>query len=56
MKSLKRDIDIIDTLQIKGKLLMRVYAMLSSDDNNLKYYTNTGTYKTPYLDVRSIKI
>ena len=52
----KRDIDIIDTLQTKGKLLIRVYAMLSSDDNNLKYYINTGTYKTPYLDVRSIKI
>jgi predicted amidohydrolase YtcJ len=52
----KRDIDLIDTLQTKGKLKMRVYAMLTANENTLKYYLGTGTYKTPYLDVRSIKL
>jgi predicted amidohydrolase YtcJ len=30
----KKDIDIIDTLQTRGKLFMRIYAMISATDNN----------------------
>ena len=52
----KKDIDIIDTLQSRGKLFMRVYALITGTDKNLQYYFNSGTYKTNSLDVRSIKL
>jgi predicted amidohydrolase YtcJ len=51
----KNIIDIIDDLQKKDELKMRVYAMLSDNTENLKHYLKTGIYKTPSLNVRSVK-
>ncbi|MGZ4068429.1 MAG: amidohydrolase, partial [Bacteroidia bacterium] len=50
---MKREIDIIDELQKKGELKMRIYAMLSDSAPNYKYYLNAGPYKTDKLNVRS---
>lgn len=52
---LKNDIDIIDELQKKGDLKMRVYAMLSDDASNYAYYLKAGPYKTDKLNVHSFK-
>ncbi|MGZ3940839.1 MAG: amidohydrolase, partial [Bacteroidia bacterium] len=52
---MKRNIDIIDELQKKGDLKMRIYAMLSDDTLNYAYYLEKGAYKTEKLNVRSFK-
>jgi predicted amidohydrolase YtcJ len=52
---LKNEIDIIDELQKKGDLQMRIYAMLSDDTLNYAYYLKAGPYKTDKLNVRSFK-
>ncbi len=52
---MKDKIDIIDELQKKGELKMRIYAMLSDSTPNYEYYLAHGPYKTDYLDVRSFK-
>ncbi len=52
---MKKDIDVIDTLQKAGKLKMRVYAMLSDSAPNYDYYLKNGPYKTDRLNVRSFK-
>ncbi len=51
-----QNIQMLDSLQKKGTLSMRIYAMVSATDENLKYLEKKGPYKTPYLSVRSIKI
>ncbi|HXB40299.1 MAG TPA: amidohydrolase [Bacteroidia bacterium] len=52
---MKDDIDIIDELQKKGDLKMRIYAMLSDSAPNYKHYFKTGPYKTDKLNVHSFK-
>lgn len=52
---MKWEIDVIDQLQKKGELKMRVYAMLSDSAPNYDYYLKSGPYKTDYLNVRSFK-
>lgn len=49
-------IDVIDSLQKKKVLKIRVYAMLSPSEGNKNYYFKNGFYKTPYLNVRSFKV
>lgn len=51
----KKIIDIIDSLQKKGMLKMRIYAMLTDNDENKNYYFEKGPYKTDRLDVRAFK-
>ncbi len=52
----KNVIASIDSLNSAGKLKMRIYAMLSPELENFESYMFKGIYKTPYLDVRSIKL
>ena len=49
-------IDLIDSLQRAGTLDIRVYAMISNTPENLDYYLQRGIYKTPKLNVRSVKV
>jgi predicted amidohydrolase YtcJ len=46
----------MDSLQKKGQLKMRVYAMLSDAKQNYDYLFSKGKIKTDYLDVRSFKV
>lgn len=46
----------IDSLQKKGALRMRVYAMLSDAPRNYDFLFNRGAIKTPLLNVRSFKV
>lgn len=50
------DVDKIDSLQKAGKLDMRMYVMLSDNDENLTKYLKTGPYKTDKLYVRGFKV
>jgi len=49
-------VNIIAQLQHKGELKMRMYVMLSDDQENYDYLFKRGVYKTPGLDVRSFKM
>jgi len=51
----KNIIELIDEMQKKGELKMRVYAMASPTDENLEYYLKHGPYKSDYLHVCSFK-
>lgn len=51
-----RDIDLLDSLQRKGELLMQVYAMLSPTQKNFEQYMERGVYKTSRLHVHSVKL
>jgi predicted amidohydrolase YtcJ len=51
----KKIIDLMDAMQKSGELKMRIYAMLTDNEENLNYYLNKGQYKTERLDVRSFK-
>lgn len=51
----KKVVDLIDSLQQQGKLKMRVYAMLTDNQENLDHYLEKGLYKTERLNVRSFK-
>ncbi len=51
-----RDIDAIDTLQKTGKLDMRLFVMLSDNDENLNIYLKKGPYKTDKLFVHGFKV
>lgn len=51
----KSVVDAIDELQKDGKLKMRVYAMLTPNNENLDHYLKNGRYKTDRLNVRSFK-
>lgn len=50
------DVDKIDSLQKAGRLDMRMYVMLSDNDENLTKYLKTGPYKTDKLYVRGFKV
>jgi len=49
------DVEMIDTLQQEGKLLMRLYVMLTDDTANFARYLAKGPYKTDLLFVKGIK-
>ncbi|MEP0265647.1 amidohydrolase [Dokdonia sp.] len=49
-------IEMIDSLQVAGDLKMRVYAMVTNNEENLDHYLTTGKVKTDYLNVRSVKV
>jgi predicted amidohydrolase YtcJ len=49
-------IELIDSLQQRGELSMRVYAMISNTPENLKHYLYQRPIKTERLHVRSVKV
>lgn len=51
----KSVIDVIDALQNSDQLAIRVYAMLTPNQENLDHYLKSGIYKTDRLNVRSFK-
>ena len=51
----KRTIMIIDSLQKKGDLKIRVYAMISNTSDNLNYFLDKGIIEQEKLTVRSVK-
>jgi hypothetical protein len=52
----KETIELMDSLHKSGELKMRVYAMVSANEQNLDYYLNKGIRKTDRLNVRSFKM
>ena len=48
-------IEDIDRMQQNNQMRIRIYAMISADDENLDYYLDKGTYKTDRLNVSSFK-
>ncbi len=50
-----RQINYIDSLQKTGDLKIRIYAMVSDDEENYKYFLERGPIKTERLSVRSFK-
>ncbi|MFN0276809.1 MAG: amidohydrolase [Chitinophagales bacterium] len=48
-------IELIDEMQKKEKLKMRIYAMVSWSDSNYQYFFDKGKIKTERLNVRSFK-
>lgn len=51
-----REALLMDSLQKKGELKMRVYAMLSDAKQNYDFLFGKGKIKTDYLNVRSFKV
>lgn len=51
-----KDVDAIDRLQKNGKLDMRLFVMLSDNEENLNRYLKSGPYKTDKLFVKGIKV
>ena len=51
-----RDVEAIDALQKEGKLDMRLFVMLSDNNENLEKYVKTGPYKTDKLFVKGFKV
>ncbi len=49
-------IELIDSLQQRGELAIRVYAMVSNTPENLEHYLYQGPVKTERLHVRSVKV
>ena len=49
-------IELIDSLQQAGDLKIRIYAMVSNNEDNLNYYLNKGIVETDRLNVRSVKV
>ena len=52
----KEDVLLIDSLQKRGQLSIKIYAMLSNTKENLDYFLNSGPLKTERLNVRSFKV
>ena len=52
----KDTIQLIDQLQKKGTLKMRIYAMIADDERTLKYFFDHGPYMSDRLNVRSVKM
>jgi predicted amidohydrolase YtcJ len=52
----KDTIELIDAMQKKGLLKMRVYAMIADDERSLNYFFNHGPYKSERLNVRAVKV
>ena len=51
-----RDVNVIDALQKAGKLDMRLFVMLSDNQENLDKYLKSGPYKTDKLFVNGFKV
>lgn len=51
-----QDVDAIDALQKEGKLDMRLFVMLSDNDDNINRYVKKGPYKTDKLFVNGFKV
>ena len=51
-----QDVDAIDALQKEGKLDMRLFVMLSDNDENISKYLKTGPYKTDRIFVNGFKV
>lgn len=51
----KNEIDAIESLHRSGSLKMRIYAMLTDNNENFDYFLKTGPIKTDKLNVRSFK-
>jgi len=49
------DVQLIEKLQEEGKLKMRIYAMMSDDEENFAYFMKHGIDTTDYLTVRAFK-
>lgn len=49
-------VQVMDSLQKRGLLKMRIYAMLSDASANFNFATKNGKIKTPYLNVSSFKV
>jgi predicted amidohydrolase YtcJ len=49
------EIERLDSLQKAGLLKMRIYVMLSDNQENLAYYLPKGPYKTDLLYVKGVK-
>ena len=47
---------LVDSLQKKKKLKMRIYAMISNIENDVNYFLKSGPIKTNSLNVRSVKV
>ena len=52
----KEDILLIDSLQSRGILQIKVYAMISNKRESLDYFIKRGVIKTDFLNVRSVKV
>ena len=52
----RETIELIDSLQLANELKIRIYAMVSVSDKNLKYYIKNGIFKSDRLNVRSFKV
>jgi len=52
----KKDILLIDSLQQLNIIKMRIYAMISNNNDDINYFIKRGIYKTDKLNVRSIKV
>ncbi len=52
---LRREIELIDSLQQIKELKMQVYAMISAEAEELEHYLATGPFQTDRLNVRSFK-
>jgi predicted amidohydrolase YtcJ len=52
----KDTIELIDRMQKKGLLKMRVYAMFADDERTLNYFFDHGPYKSDRLNVRAVKM
>jgi hypothetical protein len=49
-------VNVVEQLQHKGALKMRIYMMLADNPDNYEYLFKRGVYKTPRLDVRAFKV
>jgi predicted amidohydrolase YtcJ len=52
----KNDIYLIDSLQKKELLKLRIYAMIENDPNSIDHFINKGKLKTDLLNVSSVKV
>ena len=52
----KKQIMLIDSLQKQGILDIRIYAMISNNEEDVDYFIENGPMKTPKLNVRSVKV
>ncbi len=52
----RRIIELIDSLQQRGEMKLRVYAMASNYKENLDHFLSKGIIKTDRLHVRSVKV
>ena len=52
----KNVLESIDKLNKQNRLKMRIYAMVSANDENIESYVKKGIYKTPYLHIASVKL